>query len=153
MNAMPRRRKILKMGLIGLALFALAGMAAAQVAGAADRFLLLQAKRFEGTFKLPSGETSLKLTEQTADWAVESGATKLKAALAPLAGKPSRATLDLDGRTIEGKADIEGKTLTFEFKDGKIVYKIKFTLTGRNEGELTVEKDDAKLVSGALKRA
>ena len=153
MEAMPRRRKMLKMGLIGLAVLALAGFAAAQAAGAADRLLLLQAKRFEGSYRLPSGETSLRLTDATADWSVVSGSTSLKAALAPLAGKPSRATLSLDGRTVEGKAEIEGKTLTFSFQDGKTAYKIQLTLTGRNEGELSVEKGGETLVAGAVKRA
>lgn len=150
----------MKAGLIGLAVLAVAGIAVAQAApsgqatlSAADRVLLLQAKRFEGTYKLSSGETKIKVNENDATIAIDSGANKLKAALAPQPGKPSRATFDLNGKTIDGKANIEGKTLTLEFVDGKITYKFKITLTGRNEGELSVMKGDQTLVSGPLKRA
>lgn len=149
---MPRRTMI-KMGLIGLALFALAGIVAAQSLAAADRVLLLQAKRFEGTYKLSSGETTLKMNDSDAEWKIESGAITLKAALAPQAGKPHRATLNVDGRTVEGKAEIEGRTLTMEFKDGKTAYVLKLTLTGRNDGEIEAKKDEKALVSGTIKRA
>jgi hypothetical protein len=149
---MSRHKKMSKLALIGLLLLAVAGFAAAQAAGAADRLLLLQAKRFEGSYKIPGGETAVKMNDATADWTVEAGDTKMKAALAPLAGKPSRATLSLDGRTVEGKATIEGRTLTMEFQDGKTAYKFKLALTGRNEGEIEVKKDGKSLVSGAIKR-
>lgn len=150
---MSRHKKMSKLALIGLLVLAVAGFAAAQTAGAADRLLLLQAKRFEGSYKIPGGETAVKMNDVTADWTVEAGDTKIKAALAPLAGKPSRATLSLDGRTVEGKATIEGRTLTMEFQDGKTAYKFKLTLTGRNEGEIEIKKDEKSLVSGAIKRA
>lgn len=153
MLTMPRR--FLKLGLLGLAAFAVVGFAAAQTQaiGAADRVLLLQAKRFEGAYKLPAGVTSVKVGDDTADWSLASGSTSLDAALAPAPGKPTRATLKVDGRTVEGKANIEGRVLTMEFQDGKTAYKIKFALTGRNEGDLTVTKNDATLVSGTLHRA
>ena len=141
-----------KIGLIGLAVFAVASFAAAQAMSTADRVLLLQAKRFEGTFRLPTGETKLKVDEDSADWTVASGTTNLAAALAPKSGKPNRATLNLDGRTIEGKAAIEGRTLTFEFVDGKTNYRIVIALSGRNEGDLSVKKDDTALVAGSFKR-
>jgi len=141
------------MGLIALAIFTVMGVAMAQTLSAADRILLLQAKRFEGSYKLPSGETSVKVTDTTADFKVKSGTTDLAAAIAPKEGKPNRATLTLDGKTIDGKAGIEGKTLTFEFVDGKTKYVIKLVLSGRNEGDLSVKKDDTALVSGSFKRA
>lgn len=144
---------MLKMGLLGLALLAMAGFAAAQGIAAADRVLLLQAKRFEGSYTLPSGETSVRVGDSTADWSVASGATSLSASLAPAAGKPGRATLSVEGRTVEGKATVDGKTLTFDFVDGKTAYRIRLTLSGRNEGDLSVTKNDASLVAGAIKRA
>ena len=152
---MPRRTSILKMGLLGLTVLAVVGMAAAQRAQpfASDRVLLLQAKRFEGSFKLASGETGVTVGDASADLRVAVGATNLMASIAPEAGKPNRATLSIDGRTVEGKAAIEGKTMTFDFVDGKSAYRIRLTLSGRNEGELSVTKNDASLVSGAIKRA
>jgi hypothetical protein len=146
------------MGLVGLAVFAVAGIAAAQVAASAqvtgaDRVLLLQAKRFEGSFKFSGGDTEIKLTDNSADWTINSGTTKYTAALAPKAGKPDRATFQLDGKTIEGKAEIEGKTLSFEFTVDKTKYVFKLTLSGRNEGDLSVKKGDTALVTGTLKRA
>lgn len=146
------RRPLLKIALVALALLG-AGFAAAQTIGAADRVLLLQAKRFEGSYKLPTGETSVKVGDNGADWKLASGTTNLAASLAPAAGKPDRATLSLDGRTLVGKATIDGKVLTMEFPDGKTVYRIRLTLSGRNEGDLKVTKDDTTLVAGALKRA
>lgn len=148
---MSSRPASLKIALVAIALLG-AGFAAAQTIGAADRVLLLQAKRFEGSYKLPTGDTSVKVGNDTADWKVASGGTSLAAALAPAAGKPDRATLTVDGKTLQGKAAIDGKTLTMEFADGKVVYRIKLTLSGRNEGDLKVTKDDATLVAGALKR-
>ncbi len=153
MFAMSSRKSKLKPLLIGLALLALAGAAMAQAVGAADRVVLLQAKRFEGTFKLAAGEMALKFGEATGDWKITSGETKLAAALEPKPGKPDRATLSLDGRTVEGTATVEGKTLTLEFKDGKTAYVFKLTLSGRNEGEIKVTKNDATLVASAFKRA
>ncbi len=160
MSAMPSRRTLVKMGLIGLAVFAVAGVAAAQAAASsnaqvtgADRVLLLQAKRFEGSYKFTGGDTEIKLTDNTADWTVTSGTTKYTTALAPKTGKPDRATFQLDGKTIEGKATIEGKTLTLEFTVDKTKYLFKLTLSGRNEGDLSVKKGDTALVSGTLKRA
>ena len=152
---MSRRLRILKMGLLGLTVLAAASMAAAQRAMpfAADRVLVLQAKRFEGSFKLPTGTTSVTVGEETADLSVVSGPTSLSASIAPQAGKPNRATLSVDGRTVEGKAAIEGKTMTFDFVDGKTSYRIRLTLSGRNEGDLSVTKNDVALVSGSLKRA
>lgn len=153
---MPNRRTVVKMGLLGLAVFAIAGIAAAQAAAqvsGADRVLLLQAKRFEGTFKLPDGESVIKIGDNSADWTITSGKTKLTAALAPKQGKPDRATFELDGKTIEGKAEIEGKTLTMEFTVEKTKYLFKLVLSGRNEGDLSVKKGDTSLVSGSLKRS
>ena len=144
---------MMKMGLIGLTVLAFAGFAAAQAISALDRALLVQSKRFEGSYKLPSGGTSFKLSDDKADLELESGGTKLKAALAPKAGKASRATLDLDGRTVEGKAEIEGRTLTLTFEDGKTTYKITLSLTARDAGDLKVEKGDKTLVSGPIRRA
>ncbi len=152
MKIMPRRLFV-NLGLIGLASFAIVGFAAAQAIGAADRVLLLQAKRFEGAYKLPTGVTSVKVGDDTADWSLASGTTSLEAALAPASGKPSRATLRVDGRTVEGKAAIEGRTLTMEFQDGKTAYKIKLVLTGRNDGDLSVTKNDTIVVSGTIRRA
>ncbi|GEM_PF-4928469 len=143
----------MKMGLIGLTVLAFAGFAAAQTISALDRALLVQSKRFEGSYKLSSGETSFKLTDEKADFEVDAGDTKLKAALAPKAGKASRATLDLDGRTVEGKAEIEGRTLTLTFEDGKTTYKITLSLTARDAGDLKVEKGDKTLVSAPIRRA
>jgi hypothetical protein len=153
MNAMPRRRTVLTLGLIGLAALAFAGFAAAQVASGADRILLLQAKRFEGTYALPSGNTTIKVGDTTADWSVASGGTNLTAAIAPQTGQPDRATLSIDGRTVIGKAAIEGRTLTFDFVDGKTIYRIRLSLSGRNEGDLNIQKNASVLVAGALKRA
>jgi hypothetical protein len=144
---------MIKLGLIGLAVLAVAGYAAAQALSGADRVLLLQAKRFEGTYKLPNGESSIKVDDKTADWKVTSGSTELSASLAPKAGKPDRATLSLDGKTIEGKAEIEGKALTMTFTVEKTTYVFKLTLSGRSEGELSVKKGDVSLVSGAVKRS
>jgi len=143
----------MKLGLIGLAVLAVAGYAAAQALSGADRVLLLQAKRFEGTYKLASGESTIKVDDKTADWTVESGSTKLSASLAPKVGKPDRATLTLDGKTVEGKAEIEGKVLTMTFTVEKTTYVFKLTLNNRTEGEMSVKKGDTALVSGAVKRS
>ena len=143
------------MGLFGLVAVAMAGYASAQKAqpfSAADKVVLLQAKRFEGSFRLDSGETSVQVGEESADWKVKSGATDLSGKLAPIAGRSSRALLNVDGRTVEGTASIEGKALTMEFTDGKIVYRVRFLLSGRNDGEVNVTKGGATLVSGAFKR-
>ena len=136
-----------------LGLVAAVGLAGAQSVGAADRVLLLQAKRFEGTYKLAQGETVVKIGDDKGDWKLDSGGTKFAVALAPQSGKPDHATLDLDGRKVEGTASIDGKTLTLEFKDGKTAYKFKLTLSGRNDGDLKVTKDEATLVASTFKRA
>ena len=149
---MFRRKIIFKMGLVGLAMFAMASFVAAQAVSAADRVLLLQAKRFEGTYKLDGGETKLKVGDDSATWSVDSGSTKLSAALEPKAGKSDRATLNVDGRTVEGKATISGKVLTFTFNDKTTTYLITFSLSGRNEGDLSVMKNDSTLLAGAIKR-
>jgi hypothetical protein len=143
----------MKLGLTGLAVLAVAGYAAAQALSGADRVLLLQAKRFEGTYKLPSGESKFKVGDNSADWTVSSGTNNLSVALAPKAGKPDRATFTLEGKTIEGKAEIEGKVLTMTFTVEKTTYVFKLTLSNRTEGEISVKKGDTSLVSGAVKRS
>jgi hypothetical protein len=143
----------MKLGLIGLAVLAVAGYAAAQALTGADRVLLLQAKRFEGSYKLPSGESSIKIGDNAAEWKVSSGTTDLSASIAPKVGKPDRATLSLEGKTIEGKAEIEGKTLTMTFTLEKTTYVFKLILSNRTEGELSVKKGDVSLISGAVKRS
>ena len=153
MNTMPRARAFFKLGLLGLAVFAVAGFSAAQAASAADRVLLLQAKRFEGTFRLSSGETKLKVGDDSAKCSLSSVTTNLTAALAPKAGRPDRATLTVDGRTIEGKVAIEGRTLTFDFTDRGATYRIVMALSGRNEGKVSVTKDKTTLVTDSITRA
>ncbi|RYG20794.1 hypothetical protein EON82_19850 [bacterium] len=150
---MPRRRNLIKLGLVGLAVLAVAGFAAAQALSGADRILLLQAKRFEGTYKVPNGESSIKVDDKTAEWTISSGTNKLNVALAPKEGKPDRATMELDGKKVEGKAEIEGKTLTMEFTVDKTKYVFKLSLQNRTDGEISVKKGDATLVSGAVKRS
>ena len=147
------RRSFATLGFAGLASLAIVGFAGAQAIAAADRVLLLQAKRFEGAYKLSTGVTSVKVGDDTADWSLASGTTSLAAALAPAPGKPARATLNVEGRTVEGKAAIEGRVLTMEFQDGKTAYRIKLTLSGRNEGDLRVTRNDAILVAGTIRRA
>ena len=153
---MLSQRTLWKVGLTGLVLVAMASVAMAQRAqpfAASEKVVLLQAKRFEGNFKLADGDSSLTVGDESAPWRLHSGGKSYSGTLAPKTDKPNRATLDVDGRTVEGTVAIEGKTLTMEFIDGKTVYRYRIALTGRNDGEVSLTKDGATLVSGTIKRA
>lgn len=153
---MLSQRAVLKMGLTGLVLAAMAGLVVAQKAqpfAASEKVVLLQAKRFEGRFKLSNGESNLTVGDVTAPWKLTAGEKSYSGSLAPRSEKPNRATLDIDGRTVEGTASVEGKTLTMEFVDGKTTYRYRLALTGRNDGEVSLTKDGETLVSGTIKRA
>ena len=153
---MLSQRAILKMGLTGCVLVAMAGVAVAQRAqpfAASEKVILLQAKRFEGTFKLSTGESNLTVGDESASWRLSSGSASYSGKISPESGKANHATLEIDGRNFEGTASVEGRTLTMEFTDGKTTYRYRLALTGRNEGEVNLTKDGVTLVSGTVKRA